>query len=294
MGRLSHVRTKRSMSSSSDSVLWAFHRLHELGLLYKGAQGGGGPVPGAQPLYRISRRGSMMRIGQGAMSSCTSQVPYLRRRDDVIPGMDDHAVDLAVECRARGEPGPGIRAVSSGRRTCVGCRGGSRSPSAALGAAATGEGPRSSRAALHPGLPALCLACWSVRGLARTLRIRCPSLGIVHLAPAFFGEDDEVLCRAAGISGPMPVADDGRIRPRSSRVRGNDGVRRHRRRIITWLAGSPRSWSSALFSALARLPTLLGAVRSAVDLPRRALVVRAGHCAERRSARTRSKHSLGS
>ncbi len=32
--------------------------------------------------------------------------------------------------------------------------------------------------------------------------------GIVHLAPAF-GEDDEVACRVAGISGPMPVTDGG-------------------------------------------------------------------------------------
>ena len=32
--------------------------------------------------------------------------------------------------------------------------------------------------------------------------------GIVHLAPAF-GEDDEAVCRAAGIAGPQPVLDDG-------------------------------------------------------------------------------------
>ena len=32
--------------------------------------------------------------------------------------------------------------------------------------------------------------------------------GIVHLAPAF-GEDDEVVCREAGITGPQPVRDDG-------------------------------------------------------------------------------------
>ena len=34
--------------------------------------------------------------------------------------------------------------------------------------------------------------------------------GIVHLAPAF-GEDDEVVCRAAGVSGPQPVTADGRF-----------------------------------------------------------------------------------
>ena len=34
--------------------------------------------------------------------------------------------------------------------------------------------------------------------------------GIVHLAPAF-GEDDEAVCRAAGVSGPQPVTADGRF-----------------------------------------------------------------------------------
>ena len=34
--------------------------------------------------------------------------------------------------------------------------------------------------------------------------------GIVHLAPAF-GEDDEAVCRAAGVSGPQPVTADGKF-----------------------------------------------------------------------------------
>ena len=58
--------------------------------------------------------------------------------------------------------------------------------------------------------------------------------GIVHLAPAF-GEDDEVVCRAAGISGPMPVTDDGTFSHEVPEFAGTT-VFEASPRIISWLA----------------------------------------------------------
>ena len=58
--------------------------------------------------------------------------------------------------------------------------------------------------------------------------------GIVHLAPAF-GEDDEAVCRAAGIAGPQPVLDDGTFDPAVADFAGAH-VLEAAPRIVSWLA----------------------------------------------------------
>jgi isoleucyl-tRNA synthetase len=57
--------------------------------------------------------------------------------------------------------------------------------------------------------------------------------GIVHLAPAF-GEDDEALCREAGIAGPQPVCDDGTFAPGVADFAGQ-GVFEAAPGIVAWL-----------------------------------------------------------
>ena len=57
--------------------------------------------------------------------------------------------------------------------------------------------------------------------------------GIVHLAPAF-GEDDEAVCRAAGIVGPQPVLDDGTFAKPVTDFAG-ESVFEASPRIVAWL-----------------------------------------------------------
>jgi isoleucyl-tRNA synthetase len=57
--------------------------------------------------------------------------------------------------------------------------------------------------------------------------------GIVHLAPAF-GEDDEAVCREAGIAGPQPVLDDGTFDRAVADFAGAD-VFEASPRIVSWL-----------------------------------------------------------
>ena len=58
--------------------------------------------------------------------------------------------------------------------------------------------------------------------------------GIVHLAPAF-GEDDEIVCRDAGIVGPQPVLDDGTFAPEVADF-GGASVLEVSPGIVAWLA----------------------------------------------------------
>jgi isoleucyl-tRNA synthetase len=57
--------------------------------------------------------------------------------------------------------------------------------------------------------------------------------GIVHLAPAF-GEDDETVCREAGIAGPQPVLDDGTFARAVADVAGAS-VLEASPQIVSWL-----------------------------------------------------------
>jgi isoleucyl-tRNA synthetase len=57
--------------------------------------------------------------------------------------------------------------------------------------------------------------------------------GIVHLAPAF-GEDDETVCREAGIAGPQPVLDDGTFARDVADFAGAS-VLEASPRIVSWL-----------------------------------------------------------
>ena len=58
--------------------------------------------------------------------------------------------------------------------------------------------------------------------------------GIVHLAPGF-GEDDEAVCRAAGVAGPQPILDDGTFSVEVVDFAGV-GVFDASPRIVKWLA----------------------------------------------------------
>jgi isoleucyl-tRNA synthetase len=195
--------------SFMDSVLWAFYRLHELGLIYEGQK----VVPYCcrcqTPLSNFEARLDDAYRPRTDLS-CTVR---FRLRDDpgasllawtTTPWTLPSNVALAVnpdieyaECDARGErvwvalsAVPRFTALSPPRRVVKGRDLVGRS-----------YGPVFScferLAKAFVVLPAEFVSADD-------------GTGIVHLAPAF-GEDDDIVCRDAGIAAPQPVTADGRF-----------------------------------------------------------------------------------
>ena len=193
--------------SYMDSVLWAFHRLHELGLLYEGQK----VVPYCcrcqTPLSNFEAR---LDDAYRARSDESCTVKFRLRDDvgDVVPGLDDHAVDPPSNVALAVNPDlEYVLCLVDGE----GC-GWPRAPAFAFPQLSEPlqavKGRELVGLTLPASLPVFRLTSRSVRSPAGRFVSASDGTGIVHLAPAF-GEDDEVACRGAGISGPMPVTDDG-------------------------------------------------------------------------------------
>jgi isoleucyl-tRNA synthetase len=199
----------RTMDRSyMDSVLWAFHRLHELGLVYEGQK----VVPyccrcqtplsnfearlddAYRPRTDLSCTVKFRLSGDPSTSFLAwTTTPWtlpanvaLAVNPDIdyaeCESADGEHVWLAVSAATRLKTRSGPLRVVKGREL--------------LGQSYTPVFP------YFASLPGAFVV------LSAAFVSDSEGTGIVHLAPAF-GEDDEAVCRSAGLSGPQPVAPNG-------------------------------------------------------------------------------------
>ena len=224
----------RTMDRSyMESVLWAFSRLHELGLLYEGQK----VVP-----YCIRCQTPLSNFEAGL--------------DDAYRPRTD--LSCVVKFRLSDDPGASLLAWTTTPWTLpanaalavnpdleyVECADGTERLWVADSAKVrfpqlTGTGRRAmgrefvGRRYLPPfeyfaGTPNAFLV------LAADFVSADEGTGIVHMAPAF-GEDDDTVCRKAGIAGPQPVLDDGTFSAAVPDFAGT-GVFEASPRVVSWLA----------------------------------------------------------
>lgn len=218
--------------SYMDSVLWAFHRLHELGLLYEGHKVLPYCCRCQTPLSNFETR---LDDAYRARSDASCTVRF-RLRDDpttsllawtttpwTLPSNVALAVNPELEyvlCRAGGEQ---VWVAAAARP---------RFPQLSEPLRSV---PGSELVGLHyqPVFPHFASLARAFVVLPANFVAASDGTGIVHLAPAF-GEDDEDACRVAGISGPMPVADDGTFTDEVTEFAGTP-VFDASPRVVSWL-----------------------------------------------------------
>ena len=193
--------------SYMESVFWAFHRLHELGLLYEGQK----VVP-----YCIRCQ--------------TPLSNFEARLDDAYRPRTD--LSCTVKFRLADEPDVSFLAWTTTPWTLpsnvalalnpdldyVECVTGTERVWLAASAAARfpqlGERRRRAKGRdlvglrYRPPFPYFASTANAFLVITAGFVSADEGTGIVHLAPSF-GEDDEAVCREAGITGPQPVLDDG-------------------------------------------------------------------------------------
>jgi isoleucyl-tRNA synthetase len=226
-------RAYRTMDRSyMDSVLWAFHRLHERGLVYEGQK----VVPYCcrcqTPLSNFEAKLDDAYRPRTDLSC----IVRFRLRDDptssllawtTTPWTLLSNVALAVhpeldyaECDADEE------------RVWVAADALSRFPRLATPRRVV-KGRALAGTLYQPVFPHFADLSRRFVVLAADFVSAADGTGIVHLAPAF-GEDDEAVCREAGISGPHPVADNGTFTSEVPELTGT-GVFEASPLIVTWL-----------------------------------------------------------
>ncbi len=195
--------------SFMDSVVWAFHRLHELGLIYEGQK----VVPYCcRCQTALSNFEARLDDAYRPRTDLSCTVRF-RFRDDphasflawtTTPWTLPSNVALAVnpdidyaECEVDGErvwvaasAAPRLSTLSPPRRVVKGRELAGRS--------------------YVPVFPYFDRLPGAFVVLPAEFVSAEDGTGLVHLAPAF-GEDDEIVCREAGITGPQPVTPDGRF-----------------------------------------------------------------------------------
>jgi isoleucyl-tRNA synthetase len=203
-------RAYKTMDRSfMDSVMWAFHRLYELGLIEEGQK----VVPYCcrcqTPLSNFEARLDDAYRSRTDLS-CTVR---FRLRDDpgasllawtTTPWTLPSNVALAVhpdldyaECDSGGER-VWVAASALSRLTAL-------SPPRRVV-----KGRDLAGRSYGPVFPYFERLPGAFVVLPAGFVMAEDGTGIVHLAPAF-GEDDEIVCREAGIAGPQPVTHDGRF-----------------------------------------------------------------------------------
>jgi isoleucyl-tRNA synthetase len=219
--------------SYMDSVLWAFHRLHELGLLFEGRK----VVPYCcrcqTPLSNFEARLDDAYRPRSA-EACTVK---FRVCDDVTtsflawtttPWTLPSNVALAVNPDLEY-----VQCLVKGERVWVAAEARRRFPQLSKPLRQV-KGRELVGLRYAPVFPHFAELAGAFVVLPAHFVSAAEGTGIVHLAPAF-GEEDEAVCRATGISGPMPVGDDGTFGPEVPEFAGTM-VFDASPRIITWLA----------------------------------------------------------
>jgi isoleucyl-tRNA synthetase len=193
--------------SYMESVMWAFARLHELGLVYEGHK----VVPYCTrcqtPLSNFEARLDDAYRPRTDLSC----VVRFRLADDrstsllawtTTPWTLPSNVALAVNPTL-----DYVEFVTGAERVWVAANAAERFPQLSVpGRRAKGRDLVGLR--YVPPFPYFSSTLHAFVVLSADFVSAAEGTGIVHLAPAF-GEDDETVCREAGIAGPQPVLDDG-------------------------------------------------------------------------------------
>jgi len=193
--------------SYMESVLWAFGRLHELGLVYEGNK----VVP-----YCIRCQTPLSNFEAGLDDAYRprtdlSCVVKFRLFDDstasllawtttpwTLPSNVALAVNPALDY---------VEFVTGAERVWVAAHAAERFPHLTT-AARTAKGRELVGLRYVPPFPYFSSTPNAFVVLSADFVSADEGTGVVHLAPAF-GEDDETVCREAGIAGPQPILDDG-------------------------------------------------------------------------------------
>ena len=228
-----------------ESVMWAFKTLYDKGLVYEGFRVLAYCWRCETPLSNTeTRMDDVYRDRQDPALTVWFQLATTGDASEQIARLDHHAVDAAVQPGARGRPGHRVRGAArrDGQRLHP-----RRGPAGRVREGAGG---------LRPGRHGARAATWSGGGTRRcstsssSRPARTPSrcsaadfvttedgTGVVHLAPAF-GEDDQIVCNAAGIPTVVTVDDHTRFTALVPAVPGHAGLRGEQ-------AGHPRAARSA-------------------------------------------------
>jgi isoleucyl-tRNA synthetase len=224
----------RTMDPSyMDSVLWAFHRLHELGLLYEGHK----VVPYCcrcqTPLSNFEAR---LDDAYRPRTDVSCTVKFRLRDDPTTSFVAWTTTPWTVPSNVALAVNPDLeyaQCAVAGERVWVAAEALPRFPSlSAPVRLAKGR----ELVGLHyaPAFPHFASLPGAFVVLAAHFVSAADGTGIVHLAPAF-GEDDEIVCRTAGISGPQPVADNGTFTHEVPEFAGTT-VFEASPQIVRWLA----------------------------------------------------------
>lgn len=193
--------------SYMESVLWAFGRLHELGLLYEGHKVVPYCIRCQTPLSNFEARLDDTYRPRTDLSC----VVKFRLSDDptasllawtTTPWTLPSNVALAVN--------PGldyVEFVTGAERVWVAASAAERFPQLTM-AARTAKGRELVGLRYVPPFPYFSSIPNAFVVLSADFVSADDGTGVVHLAPAF-GEDDETVCREAGVTGPQPILDDG-------------------------------------------------------------------------------------
>jgi isoleucyl-tRNA synthetase len=219
--------------SYMDSVLWAFHRLHELGLLFEGRK----VVPYCcrcqTPLSNFEARlddayrprsAEACTVKFRVCSDVTTSFLAWTTTPWTLPSNVALAVNPDLEY---------VQCLVDGERVWVAAEARRRFPQLSKPLRQV-KGRELVGLRYAPVFPHFAELAGAFVVLPAHFVSAAEGTGIVHLAPAF-GEEDEAVCRATGISGPMPVGDDGTFGPEVPEFAGTM-VFDASPRIITWLA----------------------------------------------------------
>ena len=215
-----------------DSVMWAFHRLHELGLLYEGRKVVPYCVRCQTPLSNFEARLDDAYRPRTDLS-CTVRFRLADEPTASLLAWTTTPWTLPSNVALAVNPALEYSEFDTGfERVWVASSAVNRFPQLTT-PLRRAKGHDLVGRRYVPPFPYFAATVNGFMVLGADFVSADEGTGIVHLAPAF-GEDDEAVCREAGITGPQPVLDDGTFAPAVSDFAGA-GVLDVSPQIVTWL-----------------------------------------------------------
>ena len=190
-----------------ESVLWAFGRLHELNLIYEGNKVVPYCVRCQTPLSNFEAR---LDDAYRPRTDVSCVVRFRLSEDPSVSLLAWTTTPWTLPSNAALAVNPDLEYVEyadGAERVWIAAEAAKRFPQLTV-ALRRAKGRDLAGQRYLPPFPYFSSIPNGFVVLAADFVAAGEGTGIVHLAPAF-GEDDEVVCRQAGITGPQPVRDDG-------------------------------------------------------------------------------------